>query len=77
MFSDPYVCTIVITHAIYSINIVYTKIDHHDITEILLKVALNTIKQTKKQPIQDENVSDYNYRSSRRREHIEIPLSIE
>ena len=25
MFSDPYVCTIVITHAIYSINIVYTK----------------------------------------------------
>jgi hypothetical protein len=24
-------------------------IDHHDITEILLKVALNTIKQTKKQ----------------------------
>ena len=26
MFSDPYVCTIVITHAIYSINIVYTKL---------------------------------------------------
>ena len=25
MFSDPYVCTIVKTHAIYSINIVYTK----------------------------------------------------
>jgi hypothetical protein len=25
------------------------KIDHHDITEILLKVALNTIKQTNKQ----------------------------
>jgi hypothetical protein len=25
------------------------KTDHHDITEILLKVALNTIKQTKKQ----------------------------
>ena len=25
LFSDPYVCTIVITHAIYSINIVYTK----------------------------------------------------
>ena len=24
LFSDPYVCTIVITHAIYSINIVYT-----------------------------------------------------
>ena len=28
MFSDPYVCTIVITHAIYSINIVYTKMCH-------------------------------------------------
>ena len=27
LFSDPYVCTIVITHAIYSINIVYTKYD--------------------------------------------------
>jgi len=25
LFSDPYVCTIVITNAIYSINIVYTK----------------------------------------------------
>jgi hypothetical protein len=25
------------------------KTDHHDVTEILLKVALNTIKQTKKQ----------------------------
>ena len=25
LFSDSYVCTIVITHAIYSINIVYTK----------------------------------------------------
>jgi hypothetical protein len=25
------------------------KTDHHDITEILLKVALNTIKQTNKQ----------------------------
>ena len=25
MFSDPYVCTIVIINAIYSINIVYTK----------------------------------------------------
>jgi hypothetical protein len=25
------------------------KTDHHDITEILLKVALNTIKQTTKQ----------------------------
>jgi hypothetical protein len=25
------------------------KIDHHDITEILLRVALNTIKQTNKQ----------------------------
>ena len=24
LFSDPYVCTIVITNAIYSINIVYT-----------------------------------------------------
>ena len=27
------------------------KIDHHDITEILLKVALNTIKQTNKPKI--------------------------
>jgi hypothetical protein len=27
LFSDPYVCTIVITHAIYSINIVYTNVD--------------------------------------------------
>jgi hypothetical protein len=26
------------------------KTDHHDITEILLKVALNTIKQTRKKP---------------------------
>jgi hypothetical protein len=25
LFSDPYVCTIVITHAICSINIVYTR----------------------------------------------------
>ena len=25
LFSDPYVCTIVITHAIYSINIAYTQ----------------------------------------------------
>jgi hypothetical protein len=30
---------------VYSTN----KTDRHDITEILLKVALNTIKQTKKQ----------------------------
>ena len=27
----------------------FLKTDRHDITEILLKVALNTIKQTKKQ----------------------------
>ena len=26
LFSDPYVCTIVITHAIYSINSVYTNV---------------------------------------------------
>jgi hypothetical protein len=25
----------------------YNKADHHDITEILVKMALNTIKQTK------------------------------
>ena len=25
LFSDPYVCTIVITHAMYSINIAYTQ----------------------------------------------------
>jgi hypothetical protein len=29
------------------------KTDSHDITEILLKVALNTIKQTKKHHITD------------------------
>jgi hypothetical protein len=29
------------------------KADHHDITEILLRVALNTIKQTNKQKRKD------------------------
>jgi hypothetical protein len=29
LFSDPYVCTIVITHVIYSINIVYTISSHN------------------------------------------------
>jgi hypothetical protein len=32
---------------VYSTN----KTDHHDITEILLKVPLNTIKQTNKQSV--------------------------
>jgi hypothetical protein len=34
LFSDPYVSTIVITHAIYSINIVYTKTYRYRVLQI-------------------------------------------
>ena len=33
------------------------KTDHHDITEILLKVALNAIRQTNKQTIKHFTIS--------------------
>jgi hypothetical protein len=50
------------------------KPDHLDITEILLKVALNTIKQTNKQT-QTKNPNDGEHESIRRRWlHTEIEL---
>ena len=44
------------------------KTDHHDITEILLNVALNTIKQTNKQTNNNE--------VSRAQTHIFAPTSV-
>jgi hypothetical protein len=38
------------------------KTDHHDITEILLKVVLNTIKQTSKQQMSNMNSDMIPYR---------------
>ena len=36
LFSDPYVCTIVIAHASYSINIVYTNRIRKQFTKLIL-----------------------------------------
>jgi hypothetical protein len=41
------------------------KTDRHDITEILLKVALNIIKPTNNQPIHDRSLSRYFYKEWR------------
>jgi hypothetical protein len=38
------------------------KTDHHDITEILLKVVLNTVKQTSKQQMSNMNSYMISYR---------------
>jgi hypothetical protein len=40
------------------------KTDHHDITEILLKVALNTIRQTKQKIILRQNKLTFKYGNS-------------
>ena len=41
------------------------KLFYYDITEILLKVALNTIKPTNNQPIHDRSLSRYFYKEWR------------
>ena len=41
------------------------KTDRHDITEIFLKVALNTIKQTNKHPTVPNSISQHYYISTR------------
>jgi hypothetical protein len=39
-------------------RVTFNKTDHHDIAEILLKVALNSINQTKPKYVKDGNNSD-------------------
>jgi hypothetical protein len=46
---DGFTTTYAISRSVVFSKSSTNKTDHHDITEILLKVALNTIKQTNKQ----------------------------